>query len=168
LLRRGLFLPFELTDMLDPEIVEHGMQRLQPLHRIAATIEPNPGSDFARVSALEISNYMRNQLLRDADWAAMAHSVEVRTPLVDIALLRRLAPLSHRLKAGEGKAALAQAPAAPLPDEIANRAKTGFFVPMGTWMAPRERAASARPHEPIAHKGLIARRWSQTVLAAFQ
>ena len=36
---------------------------------------------------------MRNQLLRDADWASMAHSVEVRTPLVDASLLRQLAPL---------------------------------------------------------------------------
>ena len=30
---------------------------------------------------------MRNQLLRDADWAGMAHSLEIRTPLVDIAAL---------------------------------------------------------------------------------
>jgi len=31
---------------------------------------------------------MRNQLLRDADWAGMAHSVEILVPLVDIELLR--------------------------------------------------------------------------------
>ena len=34
---------------------------------------------------------MRNQLLRDTDWASMAHALEVRVPLVDAALLRCVA-----------------------------------------------------------------------------
>jgi len=33
--------------------------------------------------------YMRQQLLRDADWADMAHSLEIRVPLVDLELLRQ-------------------------------------------------------------------------------
>jgi len=33
---------------------------------------------------------MRNQLLRDADWAGMAHSLEIRVPLVDVELLELL------------------------------------------------------------------------------
>ena len=32
---------------------------------------------------------MRNQLLRDTDWASMAHSLEVRVPLVDAVLLEK-------------------------------------------------------------------------------
>jgi asparagine synthase (glutamine-hydrolysing) len=168
LLRRGLFLPFELCDILDPDTVREGLRRLRPLHRIEQTIEPNPGSDFARVSALEMSNYMRNQLLRDADWAGMAHSIEIRTPLVDVALLRRLAPLSHLLKPGQGKASLANAPSPPLPDEITKRAKTGFSVPISAWMADHGGEASARPSQSAVPKGLVARAWSQTVLAAFR
>ena len=58
----------------------------------------------------------------------MAHSVEVRTPLVDAALLRQLAPLL--LETGRvGKKVLA----ACLPDWLRNRPKTGFFVPMREW-----------------------------------
>ena len=36
---------------------------------------------------------MRHQLLRDADWAGMAHGVEIRVPLVDVTLLKSVAPL---------------------------------------------------------------------------
>jgi len=49
-------------------------------------------------------------LLRDIDWASMAHSLEVRVPLVDAVLLRRTAPAifagSHR----DGKDLLARSP----------------------------------------------------------
>ena len=167
MLRRGLFLPQELGSVLDPEIVREGMQKLKPLQCIAKTMEPDPGSDFARVSVLESSNYMRNQLLRDADWAGMAHGIEIRTPLVDIELQRRLAPLVPHLKAGQGKRALARAPSTPLPSEIVNRKKTGFFVPIGSWMDAALRKA---PSNKMARssKGLVARDWSRAVLGAFQ
>src|SRR5213076_2656741 len=70
---------------------------------------PDPGNAYARVAALESSLYLRNQLLRDMDWASMAHSLEVRVPLVDAHLLRTLAPLlvSRRER---GKQLLADAP----------------------------------------------------------
>jgi len=45
--------------------------------------------------------------LRDADWAGMAHSIEIRVPLVDFTLLATLAPAIALLKEGAGKAALA-------------------------------------------------------------
>ena len=69
LLRRGLFLPHELDQIMDPDVAREGLRRLRPLRRLAATLTPDPGSDVARVCALESSHYMRNQLLRDADWA---------------------------------------------------------------------------------------------------
>ena len=34
-----------------------------------------------------------NQLFRDSDWASMAHSLELRTSLVDIELIKELAPV---------------------------------------------------------------------------
>ena len=42
------------------------------------------------MSNLESIYYLRNQLLRDSDWASMYHGVELRTPLVDITLLEDL------------------------------------------------------------------------------
>jgi asparagine synthase (glutamine-hydrolysing) len=136
LLRRGLFLPFELGAVLDDAVIEAGLARLMPLQRLRQdALVPMPVAAVSRVSALESCQYMRNQLLRDSDWAGMAHSIEIRTPFVDIALLERLAPLVPWLGDGVGKAALATAPATALPDEIAKRPKTGFSVPTGRWLA---------------------------------
>ena len=63
-----------------------------------------PRTSFGKVASLEASLYMRNQLLRDADWASMAHSLEVRVPLVDVPLLRAVAPMMIALPNGFGKA----------------------------------------------------------------
>jgi asparagine synthase (glutamine-hydrolysing) len=45
---------------------------------------------------------MRNQLLRDADWAGMAHGIEIRVPLVDLTLLRAIAPAIERSRTPGG------------------------------------------------------------------
>ena len=105
------------------------------------------------------------QLLRDADWAGMAHSLEIRMPLVDAALLARLAPAIAELNLGEGKRALAHAPSLPLPDRLVARAKTCFGVPMGAWL-DAEAARSGSGQDTAEPKGLVSRRWSRVVLAA--
>ena len=160
LLRRGLFLPFELNALADPAVVAEGLARLKPLKRLRDGLVPDPGSDNGRVTALESANYMKTQLLRDADWAGMAHSLEIRTPLVDIELLRRLAPVIPHLTPGEGKAALAAAPRSALPANVAQRAKTGFVVPTHAW---RSRAMEAHARSAGA-KGQVSRAWGQEVL----
>ncbi len=163
LLRRGLFLPNELSTVMDAEIVREGLRRLKPLPRLAASLVPDPGSDAARVCVLESTQYMRNQLLRDADWVGMAHSLEIRVPLVDFVLLRTLAPVISALGAGSGKAALAKAPVKALPNDVVNRAKTGFNVPTGNWISAAVGGSEPRVR-PSAAKGLISRRWSRAVL----
>jgi asparagine synthase (glutamine-hydrolysing) len=144
LLRRGLFMPWELSSLLDENMVARGLERLIPLEQIEAVIRPLPRTPFAKVAAMESSLYMRNQLLRDTDWSAMAHSLEVRVPLVDSVLLERCARF-----AGHGalnKRVLAAAPATPLPPGVVNRAKTGFATPIVRWMADRAELASKDRH----------------------
>jgi asparagine synthase (glutamine-hydrolysing) len=164
LLRRGLFLPHELHGVMDAEIAHEGLRRLKPLRRLAASLAPDPSSDVARVCVLESSHYMRNQLLRDADWAGMAHSLEIRVPLVDYTLLSALASAIPTLTPGAGKAALARAPAVPLPNEIVTRAKTGFTVPTGAWMNAAAGECSGPTNRSDEGKGLVSRRWSRAVL----
>lgn len=166
LLRRGLFLPHELTTILDGDLVREGLRRLAPLDRLSASLEPDPGSDAAKVGVLESSHYLRNQLLRDADWAGMAHNVEIRTPLVDTTTLESLAPVIRGLRPGEGKAALANAPSVALPRQIVERDKTGFFVPTGAWMRGLATKHSAAPR-PYPSKGLASRHWARAVLDGF-
>jgi asparagine synthase (glutamine-hydrolysing) len=167
LVRRGLFLPHELPEIMDRDLLREGLRRLQPLQRLAQSLTPDPRSDVGRVCALESSNYLRNQLLRDADWAGMAHSLEIRVPLVDFTLLGRLAPLLPTMTPSTGKAALAKAPTRALPEEILAKGKTGFTVPTGGWMSAVAREnCDTRQATPQA-AGLVSRRWSHTVLHAF-
>jgi asparagine synthase (glutamine-hydrolysing) len=137
LLRRGLFMPWELDQVLAPEAVREGLRRLKPLGLVSAAITPRPTSSFAKVAALESSVYMRNQLLRDTDWASMGHSLEVRVPLVDATLLKVMAPLFLR-SAGATKSRLAQSPRIPLPATVTTRAKTGFTTPIVSWLRARD------------------------------
>ena len=88
---------------------------------------------FAQVAYLEATRYMRNQLLRDTDWASMAHSLEVRTPLVDRVLLESFMPARKSVQAIGGKRLLGGAPKQPLPVHIINRPKTGFTTPVPGW-----------------------------------
>ncbi|MEQ1724368.1 MAG: asparagine synthase (glutamine-hydrolyzing) [Sphingopyxis sp.] len=132
--RRGLFMPWELDAIMGGDAAREGRARLDILPRLAAAMDQGSRNMFARVATLESSQYMRNQLLRDADWASMAHSLEIRVPLVDTTLLKILAPLMLSSVIGNGKALLASAPQKPLPDAIISRTKTGFSIPVGQWM----------------------------------
>ena len=163
LAKRALHLPEELPSILDRDLVAEGLRRLRPMQRLNNTLDPDPGSDNGRVSALESCHYMRDQLLRDSDWAGMAHSLEIRTPLVDASLLGRVAPCIAGLQPGEGKRALAKAPSKPLPDVIVNRAKTGFGVPTGAWLSSVAAETGHAPHVP-ASKGEASRAWSAFVV----
>lgn len=161
LLRRGLFLPFELDAILDPAVVADGLRRLAPLRRLRDSMSPTPDSPTSRIAVLESANYMRNQLLRDSDWAGMAHSLEIRTPLVDFDLLKALAPVIPQLSANRGKMALAQAPLQPLPREVVDRPKTGFGVPQGHWLA-----TTGHSTEQLT-KGAASRAWGREVFSQF-
>ena len=156
MLLRGLMLPHDLRGLLDPEMLRIGLRRLNPIERVRSCMLPCPKHPVSRVAALESALYMRNQLLRDADWAGMAHSLEIRTPLVDSELLRALSPVTAQLSPGVGKAALAGAPSTALPAAIVNRPKTGFGVPIGRWAA----AASLTTR---SSKGAASRQWAREV-----
>jgi asparagine synthase (glutamine-hydrolysing) len=131
LLRRGLFMPWELPDILDADMVRAGCQELQAVRRLDSTID-GLKSSHQKVSTLEMSWYMRNQLLRDTDWASMAHSLEVRVPLVDIELFRTVAELAGAIQ-GISKQDMS-ATVDGLPQAVLQRKKTGFSVPVREWL----------------------------------
>jgi asparagine synthase (glutamine-hydrolysing) len=155
-LRRGLFMPWEVADAAPSWLPTDPDALGESLYQLERMLTPDPGSDHARVAVLESGAYMRNQLLRDSDWASMAHSIELRVPLVDSELVRRLGPRVRPVLGKVAKWPLAAAPTCPLPDEILHRPKTGFETPVGRWARP----VDARPGEPWA------RGWARRVLAA--
>ncbi|MGC8534731.1 MAG: asparagine synthase (glutamine-hydrolyzing) [Rhizomicrobium sp.] len=158
LLRRGLFMPHELPALVGEEMTRAGLRRLRPLQRLAGQLDPDPLTMTGRICVLESSNYMRNQLLRDADWAGMAHSLEIRVPLVDWQLVRALAPHMAHLTAQSGKQALARAPMTGLPEAARLRPKSGFGVPTAAWMMAGDGVSA------MTNKGLVSRQWSRHVL----
>jgi asparagine synthase (glutamine-hydrolysing) len=134
-LQRGLNMPWEIDELLEPSIAKDGLAELDPLVIVRAALDPIPAGAFARVATMEASLYMRNQLLRDTDWASMAHSLEVRTPLVDSVLLSRFVALGPPERNATLKQDLAYAPLRPLPASVSRRVKTGFSIPTGVWLA---------------------------------
>lgn len=132
LLRRGMYMPWELPDLLDGDMVREGWRELQTLIRLEETTLIGMNAHL-KVSALEMCWYMRNQLLRDSDWASMAHSLEVRTPLVDLDLLRSIAPLFCSTDP-ICKRDMALTPRRPLPAAVLNKGKTGFSIPLRDWL----------------------------------
>ncbi len=139
LLRRGLFMPWELPNVLDADMVKEGWKELQPL---LALEESTTGisTDKLKISSLELSFYMRSQLLRDADWAGMAHSLEIRVPLVDVTLFRALLPMLTG-KCSPTKQDMAATPDKPLPQAVMNKPKTGFCVPVREWLMDKDEKA---------------------------
>jgi asparagine synthase (glutamine-hydrolysing) len=133
LVQRGLYMPWELPLVMEEEAARDGLETLQIIDAIAAVLEPDPGTNFGRVGTLEAALYMRNQLLRDTDWASMAHSLEVRTPLVDAWFLRQIAPLLV-VEGKKCKQYFAGAPDPPLPGWLRARPKSGFSVPLREWL----------------------------------
>ena len=110
---------------------------------------------------------MRNQLLRDTDWASMDHSLEVRVPLVDAVLLKRVSRLMVGQRNATGKALIGNSPKKPLPPCILERKKTGFATPIETWLqrAPQLQAWRCVPALTGA-RCPWARRWAYIVAGA--
>ena len=163
-LRRGLFMPWELSQLLDADVIAEGLARLEQQAAVASELQPLPGSAFAKVATLEASRYMRNQLLRDTDWASMAHGLEVRVPLVDAALLRQVATLGAIDPAHRSKQSLALAPSRPLPDAILSRRKTGFTTPISKWLQNSVARRDVGVAPALSGKGVHwSRRWAYCV-----
>ena len=161
LLRRSLFMPWELPTLLDPDLVREGWRRLNTLSQLAHFCD-SLDSARLKISALELCWYMRHQLLRDADWAGMAHSLEIRVPFVDVDLLRELAPLLASRNPPD-KRDLAGVPRSKLPAEVLDRPKTGFSVPVREWLMANQR--SEVRGQRSADRGL--RGWAKEVYARF-
>lgn len=121
-------------------------------------------------SLLEISNYLANTLLRDSDQMSMAHSLELREPLLDHVLVEAVAGLPGKLKLAPGrhsrtKALLADALPAPLPAAIVYRRKMGFEFPWENWLRGDLRGRTAEvllDHGPARAAGI-----DQAILQTF-
>lgn len=164
-LKRSIFLPEELPILMGVEQAREGLARLGGSP--PGMSKANAINDGAGVCLLDSTLYLRNQLLRDSDWASMEHSLELRTPLVDAKLLRTLSPFLNSFAHGNGKAMLARSPAKPLPKVVINRPKSGFSLPMSEWISAATDRREWTSMPLLAASGTPwARRWAKTVIDA--
>ncbi|MEX0990759.1 MAG: asparagine synthase (glutamine-hydrolyzing) [Actinomycetota bacterium] len=89
-----------------------------------------PGADPRdAVTLLETTQYMRDQLLRDTDQMSMAHSLEVRVPLLDDEVVRVALSLPASVRTEPGKALLVRASGL---QQV--HAKRPFTLPFDRWL----------------------------------
>ncbi len=91
---------------------------------------------LALVQYLDYKTWLVGDINTKVDRASMAHSLEVREPLMDHVLVEWMARLPSALKTSpsEGKLLLKRAHEARLPNEVLYRPKMGFSVPLARWL----------------------------------
>lgn len=87
------------------------------------------------VQYLDLKTYLPGDILTKVDRASMAHSLEVREPLLDHKLVEWISglPSSLKLRGGTGKYIFKKAMGAYLPADVVDRTKMGFAVPVAAW-----------------------------------
>jgi len=144
-------------------MIREGINRLSEIAEFESV--SNIDSDFGKIVALESKKYMRNQLLRDTDWIGMAHSLEIRVPLVDHVLLNSLVGLAANRKLGNKKEILPRSLSKRLDDDIINRPKTGFTIPIWRWLNNSNNFSAWKKNRYLRHKNIIPnKRWAYCIL----
>lgn len=103
--------------------------------------------------------YLPDDVLAKVDRAAMANSLETRTPFLDrdVVELSAQVPLPFKLQKGRGKAVLHECLARYVPRDLFERPKQGFSVPLDAWLRGplREWAGDLLSHDRIKREGYL-------------
>ncbi len=124
------------------------------------------------IQYLDLKTYLVGDINTKVDRASMAHSLEVREPLMDHELVEWAAtlPSSYKIRGGEGKALLKKAMEPHLPHEVLYRPKMGFAVPLAQWfrgpLKARVRQAVLGPQ--LEATGWFNRRYLEHLVEAHQ
>jgi asparagine synthase (glutamine-hydrolysing) len=138
-----------------------------PAERFERTFAaPASRSRLERLLYLDSKTYLPGDILVKVDRMSMANSLETRAPLLDHRLIEfaQTIPASLKLRGLETKYILKRAAAGLIPDEIINRPKQGFDVPIRRWfnLELREmlddtlRSARARERGDFNHRAVLA------------
>jgi asparagine synthase (glutamine-hydrolysing) len=113
---------------------------------------------LALIQYLDLKTYLVGDINTKVDRASMAHSLEVREPLMDHSLVEWLATLPSNLKVrgNEGKFLLKKAMEPALSDDILYRPKMGFAVPLARWFRGPLRQ---RVRESVLGERLLSTGW---------
>ncbi len=155
---RGLFAEPEIARVVNPA------EPAGPNGRVLAPTLTDGLHGLPGVGFLEMTHYLPNQLLRDTDAVSMAHSLEVRVPLLDDVVTRVTLALPEKVRFGSLKGLLARATGLRPP-----LTKHPFALPMARWLngALRESVREGLLSDELPLGRMLDRRWRRRVWNAF-
>ncbi len=133
----------------------------------AATDDP-----LALIQYIDMKTYLVGDINTKVDRASMAHSLEVREPLMDHELIEWMAtlPSSLKIRGQEGKYLLKKSMEPQLSDQILYRPKMGFAVPLARWFRGplKQRVRDAILGPRLADTGWFDRAYLEHLIDAHQ
>ena len=120
-----------VLDALMPD--RQGSMRYEPSQSLWQLAQ---GSELQRLSTVYARTYLAAGVLQKVDRASMMHSLEVRAPFLDPAVVVQAArcPDSQRVRGRQTKIALRRLARQHLPETIVKRPKKGFGIPLAAWL----------------------------------
>jgi asparagine synthase (glutamine-hydrolysing) len=157
-LSRTLFLPNQIAELLKPEAlagIDYGDwgARMKTILCRSSSLDP-----INRLSYLELKTYIANTLLRDTDVMSMAHSLEVRVPLLDHVLVEDMFRMPGSMKMGKtAKPLLVGSLPKALPTPVTSGTKRGFVLPFAKWLSGslRKEVEASLTNQPEVLAGMI-------------
>jgi len=147
-----------------------GYNALEVFRRHAATAQTD--DPLALIQYLDTKTYLVGDINTKVDRASMAHSLEVREPLMDHKLVEWLATLPSGLKirGQEGKYVFKKAMEPLLPQDVLYRPKMGFAVPLARWFRGplKQRVRDAVLGQTLADTGIFNRDYLEHLVDAHQ
>jgi asparagine synthase (glutamine-hydrolysing) len=127
----GSFTPEEAAALLAPDIARLPADAVLA-HHLAHQAQRDP---LNQVLYLDMKLYLENDILVKLDRASMMNSLEARVPLLNAEFVEHVArlPVSVKLRGLSSKYILRRALRGLIPDEVIDRPKKGFGIPVGKW-----------------------------------
>ena len=134
-LRRSIISPVDISNHFNlTKASSDFLHSFSPEDEILKMTGKLPQNNKIALGQIESMVYLRNQLLRDADWASMYHGIELRTPYVDSYFLSQVQKFIPRFFEFPNKQLLSQSLSKALPKIIQEQKKTGFGIPVPQWL----------------------------------
>lgn len=124
-----------VSDWNEPEVLVKGFEPYSQRSRIEKEV-PDGLDPVERMMFCDAITYLPDDILCKVDRAAMATSLETRVPFLDhrVAELAWRLPQSLKVRGNTGKWALRQVLYKYVPQELIERPKAGFGIPVGQWL----------------------------------
>ncbi len=163
----------EVRDRLYSEEFRRTLQGYNAREVLARHMNAAPTEDpLTRIQYADIKTYLPGDILTKVDRASMAHSLEVRVPLLDHPFVEWSAkiPSRYKLRGREGKYVFKKALEPHVPADLMYRPKMGFSVPLSAWFrgALRDRVRAAVTGPTLGETGMFDQRYLTRLLDEHQ